>query len=103
MEMQDPVISSPDEVLVRMHAGGICGSDMHCYHGTSAFARYPLIPGHEVSAELIELGSAVHDLEIGDHMVLDPVNSCGKCYSNFTFRETEKCRQEILIKYATSG
>ncbi|MDR2477547.1 MAG: zinc-binding alcohol dehydrogenase family protein [Treponema sp.] len=85
-EMPDPAIAAPDDVLVRIRAGGICGSDMHCYHGTSAFARYPLIPGHEVSAEVVELGQAAQGLETGDHVVLDPVNSCGKCYPCLTGR-----------------
>jgi L-gulonate 5-dehydrogenase len=79
-EMEDPVIASPDEVLVRIRAGGICGSDMHGYHGSSPFARYPLIPGHEVSAEVVETGTAVQNLAAGDHVVLDPVSNCGKCY-----------------------
>jgi L-gulonate 5-dehydrogenase len=78
--MEIPAITRPEDVLVKIKAGGICGSDMHGYHGTSAFVAYPLIPGHEVSGEVVETGSAVKDLKAGDHVVLDPVNSCGKCY-----------------------
>jgi L-gulonate 5-dehydrogenase len=79
-EMEIPAVKEPDDILVKIKAGGICGSDMHGFHGTSAFVNYPLIPGHEVSGEVVETGAGVTDVKIGDHVVLDPANSCGKCY-----------------------
>ncbi|NLT42922.1 MAG: zinc-binding alcohol dehydrogenase family protein [Anaerolineae bacterium] len=70
----------PTQALVRIRAGGICGSDVHAYRGASAFQNYPGIPGHEVAGEVVELGSAVTGLSLGDHVVLDPMLRCGHCY-----------------------
>lgn len=66
------------EVLVRVKAVGICGSDMHIYHGTNPLATYPRIVGHEFAGEVAESRSGL--LAVGDHVAVDPVNSCGKCY-----------------------
>ena len=59
MVMEDrpmPQITAPDQVLVRVHAAGICGSDVHVYHGTNPFAKYPVVLGHEASGEIVETG-----------------------------------------------
>ena len=75
-----PSISSPNEVLIKVKAGGICGSDVHIYHGTSSVATYPRVIGHEIVGEIIETGIAVTEFSIGDHVIMDPVISCGTCY-----------------------
>jgi L-gulonate 5-dehydrogenase len=75
-----PVISAPNEVLIKVRAGGICGSDVHIYHGTSPVATYPRVIGHEIAGEIIEKGPAVNCFSIGDRVVMDPVISCGSCY-----------------------
>ncbi len=75
-----PKIQSGNEVLVKIKAGGICGSDMHIYHGTSPVATYPRVIGHEIAGAVVETGKSVTGLNIGDHVVLDPVISCGTCY-----------------------
>lgn len=79
-ERPNPKIQSGNEVLIKIKAGGICGSDMHIYHGTSPVATYPRVIGHEITGEIVEIGDAVSDFKIGDHIVLDPVISCGTCY-----------------------
>jgi L-gulonate 5-dehydrogenase len=83
MEMRDiprPSIQAPDEVLVKVMMAGICGSDMHNYLGEASGIKYPLIAGHEMSALVEETGSGVRGLKPGDHIVMDPVISCGYCY-----------------------
>ncbi|MDR0583111.1 MAG: zinc-binding alcohol dehydrogenase family protein [Treponema sp.] len=83
MEMRElpvPVIQAPDEVLVKVMMAGICGSDMHNYLGESSGIAYPLVAGHEMAALVLETGSGARGLEAGDHVVLDPVISCGYCY-----------------------
>ena len=83
LEIQDrplPVIQSPDEVLIKVKAAGICGSDVHIYHGTSPVATYPRVIGHEIAGEIVEVGSAVNLFQKGDRVVMDPVISCGACY-----------------------
>jgi L-gulonate 5-dehydrogenase len=75
-----PVIKSPTEVLIKVKAGGICGSDVHIYHGTSSVATYPRVIGHEIVGEVIETGGAVTGFSIGNRVIMDPVISCGTCY-----------------------
>ncbi len=70
----------PHQALVRIRAGGICGSDVHAYRGTSAFQNYPGVPGHEVAGEVVELGPEAEGVAVGDHVVLDPMLRCGHCY-----------------------
>jgi len=68
----------PGEVLVRTRLAGICGSDMHAYHGTQPFFVYPQTPGHEVVGEVVAGGEGVR-LEAGGRVVVDPTVSCGQC------------------------
>lgn len=75
-----PVIKSPTDVLIKVKAGGICGSDVHIYHGTSSVATYPRVIGHEIAGEIIETGNDVKGFSVGDRVVMDPVISCGECY-----------------------
>lgn len=79
---ESPMPSMPEdrEVVVRIKAAGICGSDSHIYHGRSAFATYPRIIGHEMAGEVYQLGSSVIGLQVGDKVAIDPVVSCGSCY-----------------------
>lgn len=80
MADMDPPQPGPSQVLVRVRAGGICGSDVHAYRGSSAFQVYPAIPGHETAGEVVEVGPEVSALSVGDHVVLDPMLRCGHCY-----------------------
>ena len=76
-----PRLSRPDQVLVRVKAVGICGSDLHIYNGKHSFAQYPIVPGHEVAGEVVEIGAEVTSLRPGDRVVLEPIHSCGECYA----------------------
>jgi 2-desacetyl-2-hydroxyethyl bacteriochlorophyllide A dehydrogenase len=75
-----PVLSSPTDVMLKIKAGGICGSDVHVYHGRSPVATYPRVIGHEIAGEIVETGSGVHNFAAGDRVVMDPVIHCGECY-----------------------
>jgi 2-desacetyl-2-hydroxyethyl bacteriochlorophyllide A dehydrogenase len=79
-EVEMPQIKSEDEVLIKVKAAGICGSDVHIYHGTNPMATYPRVIGHEFVGEVVEVGSKVTKLQVGDHVAVDPVTSCGECY-----------------------
>lgn len=61
-----------DQVLVKMMRLGICGSDIHVYHGKHPYTKYPVTQGHEVSGEIVQVGSAVKGLEVGQKVVLEP-------------------------------
>ncbi|MEO7531470.1 MAG: zinc-binding alcohol dehydrogenase family protein [Sediminibacterium sp.] len=75
-----PVITLPTDVLLKVKAGGICGSDIHIYHGTSSVATYPRVIGHEIVGEVMETGNSVTIFSVGDRVIMDPVISCGTCY-----------------------
>ena len=72
---------APGEVLVKVRAAGICGSDVHIYHGTNPLARYPRIVGHEFAGEVVALGAGVRNMDVGIPVAVDPVVNCGKCYA----------------------
>lgn len=69
------------EVLVRVQRAGICGSDLHICHGSIPFAVYPRVIGHEFAGTVEAVGDGVTGVAVGDHVVVDPVVSCGRCYA----------------------
>ncbi|GAB0113792.1 L-idonate 5-dehydrogenase [Acidisoma sp. C75] len=72
----------PGQVRVRIRAGGICGSDLHYYsHGGfgTVRVRQPMILGHEVAGEIVELGAEVAGLAIGDRVAVNPSRRCRAC------------------------
>ncbi|HEJ9097344.1 TPA: Zn-dependent oxidoreductase [Serratia odorifera] len=69
-----------DEVRVKVKFAGICGSDVHIYHGHNPFARYPRVIGHEFFGVIDAVGSEVSDTRLGERVSIDPVVSCGHCY-----------------------
>ena len=75
-----PTQPGPSEVAIDLRRAGICGSDMHILHGTNPFARYPRIIGHEMSGVVTAVGPKVLTCKPGDHVVVDPVVACGRCY-----------------------
>lgn len=79
-DVQMPQISNDEDVLIKVKAAGICGSDLHIYHGTNPFATYPRIVGHEFVGEVVGTGKKVTRFKLGDHVTVDPVVSCGNCY-----------------------
>jgi alcohol dehydrogenase len=66
------------EVLVRIHAAGLCHSDLSVINGSRPRVM-PMVLGHEAAGEVAELGEGVEDLAVGDHVVLAFVPSCGHC------------------------
>ena len=79
-EIEKPVIGK-DEALLKPLFGGICGSDLNSYRGTNAYLTYPRIPGHEFSAEIVEIGENDRGFKPGDIVTANPYFNCGKCYS----------------------
>lgn len=81
IDMDKPVITKKDNVLIKMKAAGICGSDMGIYRGTNAAATYPRVIGHEMVGVVEEVGEGVASLKPGDRVIVDQVVSCGHCYA----------------------
>lgn len=80
MEERDRPEPGPGEALVRIRAVGICGSDIELIDGVGPpWTRYPLVPGHEVCGEVVELGDGVDDLPVGDRVGLHGFIHCGRC------------------------
>lgn len=80
-EMPAPPVG-PTDVLVRVAAAGICGTDVHIYHGDkgSAEVKPPVVLGHEFSGVVEQVGEAVSSVRMGDHVTIDPNIYCGKCH-----------------------
>ncbi len=91
VELPDP---NPDQVLIKVKAVGICGSDVECYEGKSAEGRFDLGPytmGHEWSGEVIKTGNCVSKLKPGDKVTSDCVLACGHCYNCTMGRMPSAC------------
>ena len=71
----------PGEALLKLLYGGICGSDLGSYRGTFAYFSYPRTPGHEFSAEIVEIDGNDRGLKPGMVVVCNPYFNCGECYS----------------------
>ncbi|HPE66161.1 MAG TPA: alcohol dehydrogenase catalytic domain-containing protein, partial [Synergistales bacterium] len=91
------------EVLLRVRAAGICGSDMHIYHGTNPLAKYPRIIGHEFAGEIAALGEGVEGFSVGDRVTVDPVTSCGECYACSIGRRNVCERLEVFGVHRDGG
>lgn len=70
----------PGEILIKVKKMGICGSDIHAFHGQHPTMPAPVVMGHEFSGEIAELGEGVKNFVVGDRVTVRPQVTCGKCY-----------------------
>src|ERR671910_3095970 len=82
----DPQILNSRDAIVRITSTAICGSDLHLYNGIVPTMEKGDILGHEFMGEVVELGPDVHNLKVGDRVVVPFTISCGNCWS---------CQQEL--------
>jgi L-iditol 2-dehydrogenase len=81
-EVPDPVMQRDDDVLIRMGAVGVCGSDIHYYVDGkigSQVVEYPFTVGHEGAGIVEKVGPAVRRVKPGDRVAVEPALSCGRC------------------------
>jgi 2-desacetyl-2-hydroxyethyl bacteriochlorophyllide A dehydrogenase len=97
-----PGSPGPDEVLVRVLAVGICGTDLHAFEGTQPFFTYPRILGHELAVEVIETGDGVSEFKTGDRCAVNPYLTCGECAACSRGR-TNCCAKMRVIGVHTDG
>lgn len=73
--------AGPGELVLRNQVCGVCGTDVHIYHGEpgSADVNPPVVLGHEYSGEVVEVGKGVTGFAVGDHVTVDPNIYCGHC------------------------
>lgn len=91
-----------NQVLVKIHMIGICGSDIHVYHGEHPFTAYPVTQGHEVSGEIAEIGARVKGLRIGQKVTIEPQVFCGHCYP-CTHGKYNLCEELKVMGFQTTG
>lgn len=82
-EVQTTLIADPaptaGEIVVRVHASGICHTDIDILHGRYGNSTFPIVPGHEYAGEVVALGDEVTGFAIGNRVVIDPNFHCGVC------------------------
>lgn len=90
------------EVLVKIMKIGVCGSDIHVYHGTHPFTSYPVTQGHELSAKIVKLGKEVKNLTVGQKVTIEPQVYCGECYP-CTHGKYNLCEELKVMGFQTTG
>jgi len=78
-DVADPQLQSESDVIVAVHRAGICGSDLHQYHGREP-VRPETVPGHEFVGEVVAVGSQVRGFRIGESVFAPFTTSCGECF-----------------------
>jgi L-iditol 2-dehydrogenase len=100
-EVERPEIQK-DQVLVEIKRIGICGSDIHVYHGTHPYTDYPVVQGHEVAGVIAEVGRQVEDLAVGDTVTFTPQVVDGTCYQ-CRHGDTHICDSLKVMGFQTDG
>lgn len=90
------------QVLVEIVRIGICGSDIHVYHGKHPYTSYPVVQGHEVSGRIKKIGPGVSGLEVEDKVTIQPQVVCGECYP-CTHGRYNICDNLKVIGFQTTG
>ena len=78
-DVPEPTLSGSHDMLVRVKAVSICGSDVHGFDGSTGRRRPPVIMGHEASGEIVRIGKDVTDFTVGDRITFDSTIYCGSC------------------------
>lgn len=92
----------PGEVLVKIMKIGVCGSDIHVYHGEHPFTSYPVTQGHEVSGLVEKLGEGVTGLTPGQKVTIQPQVVCGKCWP-CRHGKYNLCEELKVMGFQTTG
>jgi L-iditol 2-dehydrogenase len=99
VDAPDPEIRQPSDVLLKMGAVGVCGSDIH-YYTTGRIGEqiveYPFTVGHECAATVLEVGSGVTRVRTGDRVAIEPAVPCGRCDQCLAGRENT-CRHNRFL------
>ncbi len=105
LEVRDVVLPAvqPMQVRVKVHACGVCGSDVHLVlHRTMQAKSYPRIPGHESAGIVLETGEGVTRVKKGDRVVISAGTSCGKCPACLAGREN-LCPEVGVLGFDADG
>ena len=91
-----------DQVLVKIMNIGICGSDIHVYHGKHPFTKYPVTQGHEVSGEIVKVGKDTSGFHTGQKVTIEPQVYCGHCYP-CRHGKYNLCEELKVMGFQTTG
>ena len=98
----EPTIEATGDAVVKVHLAGVCGSDLHVYHGRESGLDLETIMGHEFVGEILAVGSEVTRFKSGDRVVCPFTTSCGECF--FCQRGlTARCVQGELFGWREQG
>ena len=93
-------VSTPErrekEVLIRVRAMGICGSDIAAYKGINPLVTYPRIIGHEIAGEILETPRSETEIKPGDRVVIEPYVYCGHCYP--CMNQRTNCCENLAVR-----
>jgi L-iditol 2-dehydrogenase len=78
-QVEKPVLKD-HEVLMQTKRIGVCGSDIHVFHGLHPYTSYPVVQGHEVAGIVADVGKGVSGITVGDKITFTPQVTCGECY-----------------------
>lgn len=101
-QVAEPGTPGLHDALVRVLRIGICGTDIHAFHGRQPFFSYPRVLGHEVAVEVLAVGSAVRNVRVGDTCAIEPYLTCGECIACRNGR-TNCCRSLQCLGVHTDG
>ena len=104
IEFREVPIPEPQagQVLVKIMEIGVCGSDIHVYHGTHPFTSYPVTQGHEVSGVIEKLGPGVESLTVGQKVTIQPQVVCGECWP-CRHGKYNLCEELKVMGFQTTG
>lgn len=91
-----------NQIKAKMKKIGVCGSDIHVNHGKHPYTSYPVVQGHEVSAEVVEIGIHVENVAVGDKITIQPQVVCGTCYP-CTHGMYNACENLKVMGFQTTG
>ncbi len=102
VEVEDPR-PGPGEVLIRVAAAGLCGTDIHIFHDVFPKARIPVTLGHELAGEVAEVGEGVDTWRPGDRVTVESAASfCGRC-AHCLQGQTQRCEERVALGYGRDG
>ena len=103
VDMDVPTVGDND-ILIKVTAGSLCGSDVHMYEWTAGYEwiPMPLIPGHEYAGEVVEFGKKVQGVSKGDRITSLPAFSCGEC-EMCTAGRADACKNRYILGLMNDG
>jgi len=99
----EPELPADNWVKIRVKSCGICGSEVHAYHGKHTFRVPPLVSGHEFSGVVAQVGDAVTTCSVGDRVTAEPQYGCGDCYYCKSGRDNLCADKKVLGASYWSG